>query len=82
MLGMPKACIFLKVPCVIINGEHFFQSLCGMQEKAIVEGVTAQRNKEEIALIFFEFLSKLSNQQASRGQRSWGHHKLKGSRSD
>lgn len=42
-----------------------------------VEKVTFQRNKEEIALIFSEFLSKLSEHQASKGQKDPGHHKLK-----
>lgn len=37
-----------------------------------------QRNKEEIALMFFEFLSKLSGHQASQGQKSQGHHNLQG----
>lgn len=42
-----------------------------------VEGVTTQRNKEEIALISFEFLSKLSEHQASQGQEDPGSPQTK-----
>lgn len=40
--------------------------------------VFIQRNTEETALMFFEFLSKLSGHQASQGQKSQGHHNLQG----
>lgn len=38
-----------------------------MDSKVVfVEVVTSQRNKEDLALLFFKFLSKLSERQASR----------------
>lgn len=56
---------------------------CYIESRIVfVERVTFQRNKEEIALIFSESFSKLSEHQVSQGQKDPDHHELKECSSD